>query len=312
MPWQLLANKAEVLAIHAAYMGFGKILYFGGDQHDPTHNLIHSFDATRLFDCSSGSVASVPSPHFDAFCSGHAFLGASNIVKLLVAGGTEQFDETAAGLHHEHFTGLKSASVFNSPDFITPTGGWNWTPVSDMTPGLLASTTVVAKPDPRLTGGRWYPTLITLPTGEVIAFSGHPESSDGSNSPGAQHNNCIPEIFTPDNSRGKWRQLALYSNNADRDYYQSYTMTLYPRMHLLPSGTSYAQIQSVSGLLVSRPTSALMVEPFTISVGSLLVRSTPLLCISAPRFSSRSVTMMVSWPEFWSAVALLTLHIFLT
>jgi hypothetical protein len=238
MPWQLLANHAQVLAVHAAYMGFGQILYFGGDQHDPKHNEAHEFKATCLFDCGSSAVTPIVSPRFDAFCSGHAFLGASNVVKLLVGGGTEQFMQHAAGLHHPHFPGLKDAAIFSSPDFITPAaGGWDWTRAANMTPGLLASPSDVPNPDRRLTGGRWYPTLITLPDGGVIAFSGHPGSSDGSNSPGAEHNNCIPEIFAREpQPRGKWRRLASYSNNAARAYYEAHATTYYPRMHLLPTG----------------------------------------------------------------------------
>jgi hypothetical protein len=238
MPWQLLVNHAKVLAVHAAYMGFGQILYFGGDQHDPKHNEAHEFKATCLFDCGSSAVTPIASPQFDAFCSGHAFVGASNVVKLLVGGGTEQFPQHAVGLHHPHFPGLKDAAIFSSPDFITPAaGGWDWTPAADMTPGLLASQSDVPNPDPRLTGGRWYPTLITLPNGDVIAFSGHPGSSDGSNSPGAEHNNCIPEIFAREpQPRGEWRRLASYSSGADRDYYESHATTYYPRMHLLPTG----------------------------------------------------------------------------
>jgi hypothetical protein len=238
MPWQLLSNHAEVLAVHAAYMGFGQILYFGGDQHDPVWSEQHAFKSTRRFDCWSNGVTEPPSPHFDAFCSGHAFLGASNVVKLLVAGGTEQFDQHAPGVHHPHFPGLKDASVFSSPDFISPSaGGWDWTPAAPMNPGILAAASQVPKPNPKLTGGRWYPTLTTLPTGEVIAFSGHPGSSDGSNSLGADHNNCIPEIFSRDpQPKGKWRRLASYSNDADRMYYEGHATTYYPRMHLLPTG----------------------------------------------------------------------------
>jgi hypothetical protein len=239
MPWQLLPNHAQVLAVHAAYMGFGQILYFGGDEHDPVHNEKKLFNATCLFNCGSSTVTKIASPNFDVFCSGHAFLGASNIVKLLVAGGTEQFDKHAAGLHHPHFPGLKDAAVFSSPDFIVPTtGGWDWAKVAPMAPGLLtAPSAELPHPDPKLTGGRWYPTLITLGNGSVIAFSGHPGSSDGSNSPAAEHNNCIPEIFTREpQPKGGWRRLANYSNSADRDYYERHAMTNYPRMHLLPTG----------------------------------------------------------------------------
>ena len=139
MPWQLLADHAEVLAVHSAYMGFGQILYFGGDEHGRDHNARHLFDATRLYDCNSTAVTRLFSPRFDAFCCSHAFLGAANEVKLLAAGGTEQFIEEAPGLHHPHFPSLRDAAIFSSPSFVPPSaGGWDWTtaaPGVDPSPG---------------------------------------------------------------------------------------------------------------------------------------------------------------------------------
>lgn len=229
MPWKLLSNHAEILAVHSAYMGFGKIVYFGGDEHVPERNARHLFDATRLFDCGSFSVSTISSPRFDTFCSGHAFLRATNEVKLLVAGGTEQFNEEAEGLHNIHFPGLRDTAVFASPNFVTPAGGWTWSQVASMNTGLITSE--VPNPKLQLTGGRWYPTLITFANGDVIAFSGHPGSSD------RFHNNDIPEMFSPDPApRGGWRRLAAYSNSAARSYYELHAMPLYPRVHLLPSG----------------------------------------------------------------------------
>src|SRR5581483_2740649 len=102
-------------------------------QHDPVRNADHRVDATRRFDCGSHVVTPLASPPFDAFCSGHAFLGASHLVKLLVAGGTDQFDQEAPGIHHPHFPGLKNAAIFSSPDFVMPTsGGWDWDAAAPM------------------------------------------------------------------------------------------------------------------------------------------------------------------------------------
>jgi hypothetical protein len=44
-------------------------------------------------------------------------------------------------------------------------------------------------------GGRRYPTLIALATGEVLAMSGHPAVGDDQGS-SFQHNNNIPEKFS--------------------------------------------------------------------------------------------------------------------
>ncbi|MBT2472154.1 DUF1929 domain-containing protein [Streptomyces sp. ISL-66] len=235
MPWQRLEEHAEILAVHAAYVGFGKIIYFGGDQHSPTQNAARKFDATRLFDCSSYTVKTLQSPPFDSFCSGHAFLGATNIVKLLVAGGTELFYQ-GAGYHLHHFPGLRDAAIFNTPNFSAGSGGvgWDWQSVEKMNvSGMLAAADPLVNPHPsvRDTGGRWYPTLLTLPSGDVIALSGHPGLSD------ANHNNVIPEVFTrhPE-PNGNWRLLAPYGNNSAYQYYLRHSTTLYPRVHVLPSG----------------------------------------------------------------------------
>ncbi len=236
MPWKQLPNHAEILGVHAAYVGFGKILYFGGDEFDPQHSEHHRFDAARLFDCNSHTVETVASPAFDAFCSGHAFLGkAQDQVQLVVAGGTERwiFDPHSGAYHHGHFPGLKDTAVFETPHFANPSGpGWDWTKAADMNRGLLKpSTPDDPDPDSSQTGGRWYPTLTTLPNGDVIAFSGHPGSAD------ADHNNLIPEVFSPNPApRGRWLRLANPFDPHQHAAYQPWEMDLYPRMHLVESG----------------------------------------------------------------------------
>jgi hypothetical protein len=81
------------------------------------------------------------------------------------------------------------------------------------------------------TGGRWYPTLVTLGNGDVLAISGHPGLDD------PNHNNFIPELFTPTGSaKGSWRQLGSYGDPADVQEYWDHQTTFYPRVHLLPTG----------------------------------------------------------------------------
>src|SRR5262245_16427449 len=71
MPWEPTID-ATVLAVHAAFLNFDRVVYFGGDQHDPQLAASHQTDATCLFNAASGTVTRISSPHFDAFCSGHA------------------------------------------------------------------------------------------------------------------------------------------------------------------------------------------------------------------------------------------------
>jgi hypothetical protein len=233
MPWTHLSNHAEILAVHAAYMGFGQIVYFSGDQHDPDNNKNHNVNATRLFDCNTFVVSNPGSPDFDTFCCGHAFLAAANQVKLLAAGGTERFPDTDPHLFHEgHFPGLRDAAIFVSPSLVAPFGSFDWAKAARMNPGpLMAPTAAQPDPDPNKTGGRWYPTLITLASGDVIAMSGHPGSND------ASHSNNVPEIFSIiTDPQGRWRRLAPYTSAQAPGDYDLNAFPFYPRIHLLPTG----------------------------------------------------------------------------
>ncbi len=151
--------SSEVIAIHAALLSTGQIIYFSGDEHDPGLNAAHNIDHSRLFDCSTFAVGTISSPTSDVFCSGHCLLDDGS---LLVAGGTEVFDP---------FFGLNDAWLYKA--------GTGWTKVADMTP----------QPGSTTGGGRWYPTLITLADGSGLAMSGLGNSSD------SRGLNTSPEVF---------------------------------------------------------------------------------------------------------------------
>ena len=74
MRWNLLTQTTEVLAIHAALLHSGEILYFSGDEHDKGQNERGQIFHTRLFGCQSLAVKHVSSPGSDVFCAGHALL----------------------------------------------------------------------------------------------------------------------------------------------------------------------------------------------------------------------------------------------
>jgi hypothetical protein len=248
MPWEPLTDRAEILAVHAAYMGFGQILYFSGNQHDEQHSQTGDFDAARLFDCGSFAVTYTKSPSFDTFCCGHAFLRSGNEVRLLAAGGTERwsFGPNPAEHHRDHWPGLRDAAVYRSPNFVTPTGsGWEWEEAARMN---TAPTINTPHATPERSGGRWYPTLTTLPNGDVMALSGHPGSSTEA------HNNDLPEVFSPEPPpRGRWRRLGSYGSSATLTHYTRHSMILYPRIHLIPS-RDYGSSTCPSGeFLVSSP-----------------------------------------------------------
>jgi hypothetical protein len=78
-----------------------------------------------------------------------------------------------------------------------------------------------ANPTPGSGGGRWYPTLVTLPSGAILAMCGHPESSDW------RHNSNTPEIYSP--NLGTWQLRSPVGADCDTRFH-------YPRSHVLPSG----------------------------------------------------------------------------
>jgi hypothetical protein len=218
MPWDPTLIQSEVLAVHAAFLNYDQIIYFGGDQHDPVLAAAHQTDATCLFDCSSGAVKRIASPPYDLFCCGHSISAHGT---LLTAGGTYAFNETVAGLHHEHFPGLRDTALFRFES-----SGYGWRTTADLNTGLPSP----QNPGP-LTGGRWYPTLVTLANGDVLALSGHPGEND------REHSNYIPEVFTPAPApRGRWHRLGSYRVPQQDMLFRDHETTYYPRAHLLPTG----------------------------------------------------------------------------
>jgi hypothetical protein len=205
VPWQVLPADSQVLAVHAALLHTGKIVYFSGDEHDPGLHAAQQFDHTRLYDCATGTVSVATSPTSDVFCSGHSLLGDG---RLLVAGGSQEYiyelpDEHE---HHGHFTGLRDAWVFDP-------GPETWTRVAYLNP----------EPGKMTGGGRWYPTLVTLPDGRVLALAGHPGEDD------SRHYNNSPELFSASPAPvGSWTLLG-----PDDPVHGT---AWYPRVHVLPSG----------------------------------------------------------------------------
>lgn len=59
--WIQIGNNtaAGILAVHAALLHTGKIVYFGGDQHDGVLNAAGNVDHTRLFDCATHTITPV-------------------------------------------------------------------------------------------------------------------------------------------------------------------------------------------------------------------------------------------------------------
>lgn len=209
-------DAAEILAVHAALLRTGKIVYFGGDQHDSGLNAAGDVDHTRLFDCSTYAITAVTGlpDNVDLFCAGHALLADG---RVLAAGGTRNWG--GGGIHPtSHFVGIRDAYLFDPAD-----EQWHVT-------GKMVTQRPEEVPDDKdieRTGGHWYPTLATLADGRVVALSGHPEVDD------TRHNNNSLELYNP--ASGTWSIVGTsdYSNidSANARQYE------YPRLHVLPDAS---------------------------------------------------------------------------
>ncbi|MGQ0712829.1 MAG: galactose oxidase-like domain-containing protein [Gemmatimonadaceae bacterium] len=205
MPWDILPDS-QILAVHAALLPTGRLLYFGGDQHWSTGLATGAIDNTRLFDPAANGIAAVTFPAgsaTDVFCSGHAYLADG---RLLVGGGTAQWG-TGGDPNHPHslnFGGERGCWLFEPRASA-------WRRIADLNP----------EPGHSDGGGRWYPTLLTLANGDVIAFSGHPHRDD------SRHNNDIPERYL--GGANAWSLLTTTAVDLE----------FYPRVHLLRDGTVF-------------------------------------------------------------------------
>lgn len=221
-------NYAGILAVHAALLRTGKIVYFGGDQHTSSLNSSGDVDHTRLFDCATETVTPVTGlpGNVDLFCSGHALLADG---RLLVGGGTRKWG--GGGDHPTgHFIGIREAYIFDP-------GDEQWHPTGKLVTQRAAE--VGADKDIEKTGGRWYPTLLTLADGRVLAVSGHPEVDD------SRHNNNSLELYDP--TTGTWSIVGpLDYPNIDLIAARQYE---YPRLHVLPDGSVLSASTMTNGNL---------------------------------------------------------------
>jgi hypothetical protein len=212
MSWSAVISSDDVVAIHAALVptasGDGEIVLFGGDDHDRNANIAGHWDHTRRFNCRhpTQALVYVQSPNVDLFCCGHAFIGDG---RFLTGGGTITFPPQSEGIHaHVHFEGHRHAFAYNPETMV-------FTEVASM--GFEPGTTKG--------GGRWYPTLCTLSTGEVLAVAGHPSGDDD------RHNNNRPERYQPLVDR--WAMLAATGPDAVPG------PDLFPRLHVLRDGAVF-------------------------------------------------------------------------
>ncbi len=192
--WELLPFHSGVLAVHAALLPHGQVLFFAGSGSSATR-----FNSPLFGDEDEGIFTSVvwtPPDNkfehpatlrtvngrpFDFFCGGDAFLSDG---RMLSAGGTLDYDP---------FKGRKDVAIFD-PN----AGQWSF-----------------AAP---MQHGRWYPTLISLGDGRILATTGLNENGDG-------HNQAV-ETYTP--SSNSWQA---------KEFTQGFPgLPLYAHLFLLDDG----------------------------------------------------------------------------
>ena len=131
--WRVLDFDSQILAVHAALLHTGDVLFFAGSGADPNDHEAQRY-RTRVWHYPRARFTAPRTP-IDLFCAGQSFLAGG---RLLAAGGTSRYGP---------FRGLRDALTFN-PETR------KWSRVR------------------RMLRPRWYPTLITLGDGRVISVSG--------------------------------------------------------------------------------------------------------------------------------------------
>jgi hypothetical protein len=186
--WEVLPYLSEVLGVHTATLPGGKVLFFAGSGSSKVR-----FDDAQFGDESLGHWMSAvwdpavpPTPAgqgsfsfpatvrdgddrpIDFFCCGHSYLADGT---LLAVGGTLQ--------------------IFDGPDFRGRKDVLAFDPATEQ----WSRRTPMAH-------GRWYPTLVTLGDGRVLAATGLLETPDGPNPQ--------LELYTPDTD--SWQVVHVQPN----------------------------------------------------------------------------------------------------
>ena len=226
MGWNPNEIDSGILAVHAALVpngAEGEVVLFGGDEHwdaqaESAGN--DSWKKTRVYDVASHALVpgQVQSPASDVFCSHHAFVGDG---RLLIAGGTSKWSNTADNAQHNHgldFLGHSRCWLYNPR-----AREWVETARLNRNPGQL---------DEARSGGRWYPGLVPLGDGSVVAFFGHLDQDD------FRHRNTLPERYFP--WRAGWINLPQEIGNPGEPDTGGRRFLFFPRCYPLPSGKLFS------------------------------------------------------------------------
>jgi hypothetical protein len=229
-------DKSEILAVHAALLPTGQIVIFAGDQYDGANRLPNppNVDHTRVMDTSPPydvrTITGLP-PNANLFCCGHAMLEDGTV---LTGSGTER---APTGPHHgQHWFGPRESWRFlgepKGSEQWEAQGMLNTARPGDVRPGFAEANS----------GGRWYPTLITLADGRVLALGGHPLEGD------VRHTNTSMELYDPVAKTWSFVGTVDYPNIpgvAEVPLRNNHSE--YPRCHVLRDGTVFVASNMADG-----------------------------------------------------------------
>lgn len=231
VPWRVVDERSKDMAVHAVLLPGGtrgEVLYFGGYRVDDTHR----------FDVQDETIFDIPaaqSPEYNIFCGGQAFLADG---RVLVGGGQlHLYDENGdeidpppkdmpGDVAHAIHGGMTWGGERRCSIYAPVAGTWDEVAPLNLDPDGNAES-----------GGRWYPTLVTLANGEVLAVGGHPDlREDYPSHDDHRHSNNVPERYTP-GGNGQWALLGsqppMTSEKTSDDGAWDYD---FQRTHLLPNG----------------------------------------------------------------------------
>ncbi len=196
--WSTLPTLMPINPVHVALLSNGQVLAVAGSGNCPPSQTgcpsgppygPSNNSGALLFNPATGAITQF-SVAWDMFCNGMVLLQDG---RALIDGGTIQYDP---------FHGQQQVAVF------------------DPSTNTFANVQNMAH-------GRWYPTVLTLGDGRVMAFSGLNETGG---------TNTAVEFYTAGSG---WSQ----------EFQAPWTPDLYPRLHLLPNGAVfYSGAQTTSKL----------------------------------------------------------------
>jgi hypothetical protein len=250
--WTDLKFSSEVLAVHAAVLHTGKVMFFAGSgnvkqrQEAPDFG---SIDHRKIYTSVVWDPNVTPSPGgdenffhpiaikgdngkvFDFFCGGDSFLADG---RLLAAGGTLAYPG--------HVSGRADAVLFNPTTQVWARAG-------------------------HMAHGRWYPTLVTLGDGRVLAVSGLDQNGNL---------NATMEVYSP--PANTWQTLHLPAHFPG--------LPLYAHLFLMADGRIL-----FTGGLVEGPD--VLIGPCLLDIAHDPVAVTPLANLSAAGSRKQSASVLL-------------------